>query len=105
MDIKKYSTPLITNPTDDKDIFIEEYVANTTKLIPDIFKKLFPKLKYDKYVELCKNDAFRQSTLLLCENCFLKLSKPPMKIVVQLPISKCRSITDLIKKIKLDSTR
>lgn len=59
MDIKKYSTPLITNPSDDKDIFIEEYVANTTKLIPDIFKKLFPKLKYDKYVELCKNDGFR----------------------------------------------
>lgn len=42
MDIKSYSTAVRRAERTKTEDNPENYVANTTKLIPDIFKKLYP---------------------------------------------------------------
>lgn len=45
MEIKPFSTKILKSDSTSED-FVQDYVANTTKLIPDIFKKLYPNLTH-----------------------------------------------------------
>ncbi|CAD8145049.1 unnamed protein product [Paramecium pentaurelia] len=105
MDIKSYSTQVKRadhynhQKTEDNP---ENYIANTTKLIPDIIKKLFPSLSYSEFAKMKENSAFLNKEILVCLNCYLKFTQIKLKFTQtsrRLKIKqKNRSITDIIRQ-------
>ncbi len=44
-------------------------------LIPKIIYSLFPKMKFDEYLNLTKDAVFNSKTTQVCENCYLDITK------------------------------
>ncbi|CAK81880.1 unnamed protein product (macronuclear) [Paramecium tetraurelia] len=102
MDIKPYSTGVKRADHQQTEDNPENYIANTTKLIPDIIKKLFPSMSYTEFAEMKENSAFLNKELLVCFNCYLKFTQCRLRKTQtsrQLQVKqKNRSITDLIRQ-------
>ncbi|CAK68756.1 unnamed protein product (macronuclear) [Paramecium tetraurelia] len=102
MDIKSYSTGVKRADHQITEDNPENYIANTTKLIPDILKKLFPSMSYNEFASIKENQAFLNKELLVCFNCYLKFTQIKLKFTQtgrRLTIKqKNRSITDMIRQ-------
>lgn len=44
-------------------------------LVPDLIRKIFPRMKFKKYKELIENPGFLEFQIDLCEKCHLKIDK------------------------------
>jgi hypothetical protein len=48
---------------------------NKNYKVPDLMRKLMPKLKEKRYIELIENPGFMDRTIEVCQNCYIHINK------------------------------